>query len=327
MNDLISIIIPVYNVGKRIDKCIESILKNTYSNFEVIIIDDGSNAETAKECDKIALIDQRIKVFHQENGGVSKARNYGIENAKGNFITFVDADDTVDSDLLSSMINIIKQEHADVIIIGHKECYDNGNYKECFCGGKKIIKHNSEILSDFFTTNNISWTVWAKLYSRSIIGDIRFQVEKHIAEDMYFNYEIFKKAKIVVEYGYPKYNYIKNNESAMSSSNTTHFFDSFYLTKAVFDDLETNEHFLLDKLFFYIKSELFFFRMINAKNKEKNKNLVEDIKNAKILFLDSIRDYNIQLPWRMRLELFLFKHCEHLYMIQSKIYGKIKFKV
>ena len=103
MNDLISIIIPVYNAGKTIDSCVESVLKSTYSDFEILIFDDGSNVETAEECDKVALKDQRIKVIHQENGGVSKARNCGIENAKGKFITFVDADDMVDSDLLAKM--------------------------------------------------------------------------------------------------------------------------------------------------------------------------------------------------------------------------------
>lgn len=81
MNDLISIIIPVYNAGKTIDSCVKSVLKSTYSDFEILIIDDGSNVETAEECDKVALKDQRIKVIHQENGGVSKARNCGIENS------------------------------------------------------------------------------------------------------------------------------------------------------------------------------------------------------------------------------------------------------
>ena len=184
MNDLISIIIPVYNAGKTIDSCVESVLKSTYSDFEILIIDDGSNVETAEECDKVALKDQRIKVIHQENGGVSKARNCGIENAKGKFITFVDADDMVDSDLLASMMNAMRQEQADVVITGHRECYDDGSFKECFWSEKESIKRGTEILSEFFTTNNISWTVWAKLYTRSIIGDVRFQVGKRIAEDL-----------------------------------------------------------------------------------------------------------------------------------------------
>ena len=318
MNDLISIIIPVYNAGKTIDSCVESVLKSTYSDFEILIIDDGSNVETAEECDKVALKDHRIKVIHQENGGVSKARNCGIENAKGKFITFVDADDMVDSDLLASMMNAMRQEQADVVITGHRECYDDGSFKECFWSEKESIKCGTEILSEFFTTNNISWTVWAKLYTRSIIGDVRFQVGKRIAEDMYFNYEILKKAKTVVECGSPKYNYIKQDESAMASSDCSRFFDSFYLTKAVFDDIETNENHRTDKVFFYVRSGLFFFRMMYAK--DRNKEAAEDIRNARRAFLDSIHDNTTTLPRRMRLELFLLKYCEPLYRQQAKIY-------
>ena len=91
------------------------------------------------------------------------------------------------------MMNAMRQEQADVVITGHRECYDDGSFKECFCSEKESIKRGTEILSEFFTTNNISWTVWAKLYTRSIIGDVRFQVGKRIAEDMYFNYEILKR--------------------------------------------------------------------------------------------------------------------------------------
>lgn len=322
MNELVSIIIPVYNAGKTIDRCVESILKSTYSNFEVLIIDDGSNTETAEECDRLVLKDRRISVIHQKNGGVSAARNCGIEGAKGKYITFVDADDTIEFDLLGVMIDAMQREQADIIITGHRECYDDGSFKECFCNKKESVKHRTEILSEFFTTNNISWTVWAKLYTRTIIGDVRFQVGKRIAEDMYFNYEILKKAKTIVEYGFPKYNYIKQGESVMASSDCSRFFDSFYLTKAVFDDKETNENHRMDKTVFYVRSELFFFRMMYAKDKKKE--AVEDLRNARKIFLDSIQDSIVALPWRMKLELLSLKYFEPLYRQQAKMYGGLQ---
>ena len=318
MNDLISIIIPVYNSGKTIYDCVESVLKSTYSNYEILIIDDGSNAETAEVCDKLVLKDNRIIVIHQKNGGVSRARNCGIENANGKFITFVDADDTIDSDLLETMMSAMYREKADVVITGHRECYDDGSFKECYCSKRELVKYGDEILSEFFTTNNISWTVWAKLYTRSIVGKVRFQVGKRIAEDMYFNYEILKKAKTIVECGFSKYNYIKHDESAMASSDCLRFFDSFYLTKAVFDDVETNENHRTDKVYFYVKSVLFFFRMIYAK--DRNKVVTEDIRNARRTFLDSVQDNTSTLPGRMRLELKLLEYCEPLYRQQAKIY-------
>lgn len=322
MNELISIIIPVYNAGKTIDRCVDSILKSTYSNFEILIIDDGSATETAEECDKLALRDKRINVVHQKNGGVSIARNCGIERSKGEFITFIDADDTIDSDLLMTMANVLLQEHADIAIIGHREYYEDGSFKECFCNKKKTVKHGTEILTEFFTTNNISWTVWAKLYTRAAIDSVRFQVGKRIAEDMYFNYEVLKNAKIIVEYGFPKYNYIKQDESAMASSDCSRFFDSFYLTKKVFDDEETDEKHKTNKTIFYAKSGLFFFRMIYAKDKDKKAG--KDIKKARKIFLDSLCGEKIGLTGRMQLELIILKYFEPLYRQQAKIYWSKK---
>jgi len=195
MSDLISIIIPVYNAGKTIDGCVESVLKSTYSDFEILIIDDGSNVETAEECDKVALKDHRIKVIHQENGGVSKARNCGIENAKGKFITFVDADDTVDSDLLASMMNAMRQEQADVVITGHRECYDDGSFKECFCSEKESIKCGTEILSEFFTTNNISCFTCAlrNVFAESVKNRIPDEVNGNYT-DLY-SYSVLYRAR------------------------------------------------------------------------------------------------------------------------------------
>ena len=325
MNELVSVIIPVYNARKTIKQCVNSILDSSYTNFEILMIDDGSDKDTANECDQIALLDARIKVVHQENRGVSSARNCGIEKAKGNFITFVDADDSIDSDLLESMMNIMEQEQADIVVTGHRECYDDGSFKERFCGKKKQVRHGAEILTDFFITNNISWTVWAKLYKKSIIDDVRFKVGKHIAEDMYFNYEVLKNAKTVVEYGFPGYNYIKQNGSAMASTDCSKFFDSFYLTKAVFDDIETDEFFKNKKVFFYIKNELFFFRMIYAK--DRNQQATKEIEKARGIFLNSLKkDMNIDST-RMKIEILLLKYFEPLYRNTSKIYWGAKRKL
>lgn len=318
MNKLVSIIIPVYNAGKTINRCASSILKSSYSNFEILVVDDGSDEETAEECDELALMDARIKVIHKKNGGVSSARNCGIEKAKGNFITFVDADDSIDSGLLESMMNEMEQEDADIVITGHRECYDDGSFKECFCNKRKDVKCGKEILKEFFTTNNISWTVWAKLYKRAVIENVRFKVGKRIAEDMFFNYEALKNASLIVEYGFPEYNYIKQDGSAMASSDCSKFFDSFYLIKAVFDDIETDELFRSEKMSFYVKSELFFFRMIYAK--DKNHRAAREIEKARRIFLDSLKDGVNILSTRMRMELLLLKYFEPLYRIQAKIY-------
>lgn len=323
MNQLVSVIIPVYNAKKTIEKCVNSILNSSYTNLEILLIDDGSDTETADKCDQMVLIDARIKVTHQKNSGVSSARNCGIEKAKGNFIMFVDADDFIDSDLLKSMMNIVEQKQADIVVAGHRELYNDGSFKECFCSGKIDVKFGKEILKEFFVTNNISWTVWAKLYKKSVIQNVRFKVGKRIAEDMYFNYEVLKNAKTIVEYGFPGYNYIKLEESAMASSDCIKFFDSFYLTKAVFDDIETDEFFKHQKEQFYVKNELFFFRLIYAKDKKRQ--VTDEIKEVRKKFIDSTQDIYID-SLRMRMELLLLKYFEPLYRLQAKFYwgGKRK---
>ena len=105
MNEKISVIVPVYNVEKYLEKCVKSILNQTYSNFEILLINDGSTDNSDIICDKIKNLDDRIKVFHRENSGVSATRNFGLENSTGNLITFIDSDDFIKEDMLEILYN------------------------------------------------------------------------------------------------------------------------------------------------------------------------------------------------------------------------------
>ena len=113
-NELISIIVPVYNVEKYLEKCVNSIVNQTYKNLEIILVDDGATDSSGKLCDKLAKIDNRIKVYHKENGGLSDARNYGVERATGDYIGFVDSDDYIDSEMYGKLYEAIKKENVDV---------------------------------------------------------------------------------------------------------------------------------------------------------------------------------------------------------------------
>ena len=124
-NNLISIIVPIYNVEKYLKKCIDSIINQTYKNLEIILVDDGSPDNCGKICDEYAKKDNRIKVIHKENGGVSSARNVGVENATGEYIGFVDSDDYIEKDMYEVLINNLKKENADISIISNYEVYKN----------------------------------------------------------------------------------------------------------------------------------------------------------------------------------------------------------
>lgn len=125
MEELISVIVPVYNVEKYIDKCINSIINQTYKNLEIILVDDGSPDNCGNICDEYSKKDNRIIVIHKENGGVSSARNIGIKNAKGKWITFVDSDDWIENDYVEKLSKIGIQNKAEVVLCGYNRIYNN----------------------------------------------------------------------------------------------------------------------------------------------------------------------------------------------------------
>ncbi len=114
MKELISVVIPAYNVGKYIDKCIDTVLTQTYSNIEIILVDDGATDDTAEICDNYAKKDNRVKVIHKKNGGLSDARNAGIDAAKGKYITFIDSDDYIADDYVEFLYKLLIGKDADI---------------------------------------------------------------------------------------------------------------------------------------------------------------------------------------------------------------------
>ena len=126
MEELVTIVVPVYKVEKYIDKCINSILSQTYKNLEIILVDDGSPDDCGKICDRYAKLDTRINVIHKENGGLSDARNAGNDVAKGKFISFIDSDDYIEPEYIEILYKAIKKDETDIAISSHKVIYESG---------------------------------------------------------------------------------------------------------------------------------------------------------------------------------------------------------
>lgn len=139
--ELVSIIVPVYNVEKYLKECIESIINQSFSNLEIILVDDGSTDESGNICDDFLNKDKRIKVFHKTNGGLSDARNYGINNSSGKYITFVDSDDLISPIFIDVLYNAIKQYDTHLSICGFQRFKDNDNL---------YITNKSQIINAFF---------------------------------------------------------------------------------------------------------------------------------------------------------------------------------
>ncbi|MDZ4983572.1 glycosyltransferase [Clostridium perfringens] len=218
MKEKISIIVPIYKVEKYINKCIDSILNQTYKNIEVILVDDGSPDNCGKICDKYLLKDDRIKVIHKENGGLSSARNAGLDIATGDYIGFVDSDDWIESNMYEILINNAIKYNADVSVGGVVDLLEENNkyikIKSTFNGiTETVCLNKQEAMKKFFLG---SWSAWDKLYKREVHEDLRFPQGK-INEDEAIAMHVLDKCNNVVYTNEVFYNYIRRPNSITTS--------------------------------------------------------------------------------------------------------------
>ncbi|MGM0215625.1 glycosyltransferase family 2 protein [Enterococcus sp. AZ109] len=191
----ISIIVPVYNVEKYLHKCVDSILEQTFTDFELILVDDGSPDGSGAICDEYAKKDARVKVIHKENGGLSDARNAGIDIAQGKYLGFIDSDDYIEKDMYELLYNNIINENADLSICGVYHVYDN---KEIIENKKQyMVLDRDETMVLIFHGNLISDHAWNKLYTKKIFNETRYPVGKY-HEDSFTIVSILDKCKKVV---------------------------------------------------------------------------------------------------------------------------------
>ncbi len=211
MSDLISIIVPVYNVEKYLEDCINSILNQTYKNFELILVDDGSTDGSSYLCDKLKKIDNRIIVIHQYNQGLSAARNSGLEICSGKFITFVDSDDMIDENYCYILLNSSLKFDADISLVGYK-CFKSNNEliaENCLNYEIETIS-NVEACKRLYSLNGVKYiTAWGKLYKAELFNNIRFPVKK-IHEDEFVNYILYYNANLIVNSNLDLYFYREN---------------------------------------------------------------------------------------------------------------------
>lgn len=223
----ISVIVPVYNVEKYLEKCLESIVHQTYKNLEIILIDDGSTDSSGKICDEFALRDERFVVVHNKNGGVSVARNEGLKRVTGEYIMFVDSDDYVESDIAEVLMNLIRQYDADISMCSFKYADTDGNTQNqtditttegCISG--------DEFWDRFYSGGRtIGVTLWAKLYKSSLWQDIHFPDGK-LHEDEFVTHSLVKNCKRIAVTKKPLYYYVQREGSIMNTQFMTQNFDA-----------------------------------------------------------------------------------------------------
>ena len=222
MTEKISVIIPVYKVEKYLDNCIKSIVAQTYRNLEIILVDDGSPDNCPAMCDAWAKKDNRIKVIHKENGGLSDARNVGMAAATGDFIGFVDSDDWISPDMYQLLYDRMKIDGSDIAACDFKSFYDD---KELITDTSDDILYRictaEQAISELIQGIGFRAVAWNKLYRRSILNGEYFEVGRY-HEDEFFTYRILDKATCLTYIAKPLYFYRQRKGSIMSSISPKH---------------------------------------------------------------------------------------------------------
>lgn len=226
--DLISVIVPVYNVEKYLNKCVESIVNQTYKNLEIILVDDGSTDSSGTICDQWAKKDNRIRIIHKENGGLSDARNKGLSVANGDYIGFVDSDDWIDLDFYKTLIINCKRYNADLAACKVIKEFDD--HEETFiCDCTKELFSPEEAIETLLNGKVFLAVVWNKLYKRTLFTDVEFPVGK-IHEDEFITYKVLGSAKRLV-FNKSTYYYYRQREGSIMSTisyNNTDVLEAYY---------------------------------------------------------------------------------------------------
>lgn len=288
---LISVIVPVYNVEKYLEQCVNSIINQSYKDIEIILVNDGSTDNSGNICNELAQKDNRIIVIHKENGGLGLARNSGLDVAKGEYVTFVDSDDYIETNSIEDMYNMVVEEKIDTCIGGFIRVLDDTTvvgrkqYESKIYENEKVL---TELLPKLIGSSTkekdaIRMSVWNAMYSMKIIKDnnLRFPSERqYISEDIIFDLDYYKYAKRVAISDNCNYNYRVNVESLTKSYNPKRF----ELTKALYQkELEKiKELNIFEQADYRLKRQLFIY--IKACIKQEN------IKKSKLTYTQALKN-------------------------------------
>lgn len=319
MNDLISVVVPAYNIENYIERCIKSILNQTYSNIEVIIVDDGSTDNTASIIDQYALKDTRIIPIHKKNGGVSSARTEGINRASGEWIGFVDGDDVIEENMYEVLINNAKKYDADISHCGYQMIFPDGHIDYYYNTKCIEVQDNTKALEELLSGRKIEPGLWNKLFKKSLFNDsIDYESLSKIKinEDLLLNYFLFKNSNLTIYEDFCPYHYILRKGSAAVSKNIHHCIDPLFVITLIKDDLSNNF-----ELYPTIYSR-YLYQLINTSTQ---KEFDLEKKKALKLLRNEIKNGNIYLCKSTKLKLMVIAvaYTLPLYKVVRKMYDMV----
>lgn len=259
----ISVIIPVYNVEKYLDRCIQSVVNQTYKNLEIILVDDGSPDRCGEMCDAWAKKDDRIRVIHRANNGLSDARNEGLDSSTGAYIAFVDSDDFIDREMLNSLYEKLTEEKADMVVCGFAFVDKQGRFIRSWQPKEEGIIDSGAALAMLADEQLMNPGVWNKLYSRSVWESLRFPIGK-LCEDDFIMHEILYRCRRIFLMKDLFYQYVQQKNSIMRSAKNIKSWDNieaiysrvlFYEQHGLQQTLSATASLVLDK-YFHIRKDV-----------------------------------------------------------------------
>ena len=233
MGEKISVIVPVYNVEAYLERCVESILQQTYAHFELILINDGSTDSSGQICDRLASQYENIKVYHIENAGVSNARNMGIQLATGSWVTFIDSDDFVTQDYLATLASAVEGLNVG-FVIAPLHHIKNGIVTDIPPhSGKTELWSTEETMKELLMTTRTSFFPVAKLFKRDLLADEKFNTNYHLAEDALFLTELLLKTRCSSVFIDKPIYYYDHREGSATTSVNRYVFDTIEVYKQI----------------------------------------------------------------------------------------------
>lgn len=304
----LSIIVPIYNVEKYLERCIKSILNQTYNNFELILVNDGSTDGSGIICEKYSGFDHRIRVIHKNNGGVSSARNMGIDNANGKYIGFIDPDDYINKYMYEILISIINRNGSDMVISDYYKI-DEDNIDDKTLNMPINIDNlevhsinGDEAIDKLFDCGEKFIFAWNKLYKSCLFDKLRYE-EGKIYEDEFIAHRILYKCKYISVVDEKLYFYVQRKGSIVNSPFTTKKFDKVYAVKDRIDFLkEKNLMELKEKA---EKSFIDYFIWNYFSGYKRLNNIDKDLVNLKHKFNEIFFEVlkNTRISWREKITL------------------------
>lgn len=245
MKDLISIIVPIYNAELYLKECLNAIKNQTYKNIEIILIDDGSTDNSSNICDEFAKIDDRFKVFHNNNHGIAYCRNFGVCKAKGKYVMFCDSDDLYDLEIVEKMYNYVKKYNVDMARCSYKSDLYTDRIDDI---ANKVVKVDEKLVSRFLTIkNNIPCYLWILIVKREIIEDIDTSLS--FLEDTCLMIKMLMKVKTIY-FSNEKLYYYRTNQLSITKNpnNLLKNIKSAYLSYSIIDEVLLNNNLLSKEL-------------------------------------------------------------------------------